>query len=70
MEIMVPLQSEIINELQIIQRLKETHTQLMEMSYNRYLSGLEFEDLIKRVNIVQGKINNRKKNIAILTNLN
>lgn len=70
MEIMVPLKSDLIAELQVIRNLKEKHTEIMENSYIRYTSNLKFEDLMQEANLIRKRINEQKSIIANLTNLN
>ena len=70
MEIMVPLKSDLIAELQVIRNLKEKHTEIMENAYIRYTSNLKFEDLMQEANIIRKQINEQKSIIANLTNLN
>ncbi len=70
MEIILPLKSDLIAELQVIRNLKEKHTEIMENSYIRYTSNLKFEDLMQEAKLIRKRINEQKSIIANLTNLN
>jgi hypothetical protein len=70
MEIILPLKSDLIAELQVIRNLKEKHSEIMENSYTRFTSNLKFEDLMQEANLIRKRINEKKSIIAKLTNLN